>query len=117
VPSSSQTKKDFSAKDSAAKDSTVKDYVAKDTMEKGKQMEEPWKRLLTMKEMVTKEVEKTPSSIDFESEMDKIKILVPFNELIKNSEYRNQIINMLKMGKTYDTLNIQDDHPTILFRP
>jgi hypothetical protein len=24
---------------------------------------------------------------------------------------------MLKMGKTYDTLNIQDDHPTILFGP
>jgi len=49
--------------------------------------------------------------------MAKIKILIPFNELIKNREYRSQIINMLKMGQTYDTLNIQDDHPTILFVP
>jgi hypothetical protein len=49
--------------------------------------------------------------------MAKIKISVPFNELIKNSEYINQIIKMLKMGQTSDTLNIQDDHPTILFGP
>jgi hypothetical protein len=49
--------------------------------------------------------------------MAKIKIYVPFNELIKNSEYRNQIIRMLKMGKTSDTLNVQDDHPAILFGP
>ena len=106
IPSSSHTKKDFAAKDSAAKDSTVKDFVAKDTVEKGKQKEEPQKRLLTGKEVVTKEVEKTPSSFDFESEMAKIKISVPFNELIKNSEYRNQIIKMLKMGQTSGTLNI-----------
>jgi hypothetical protein len=117
IPSSSQTKKYFVAKDSAAKDSTVKDFVVKDTVEKGKKKEEPQKRLLTRKEMVTKEVEKTPSSFDFESEMAKIKISVPFNELIKNSEYINQIIKMLKMGQTSDTLNIQDDHPAILFRP
>jgi hypothetical protein len=49
--------------------------------------------------------------------MAKIKIYVPFNELIKNSEYRNQIIKMLKMEETSDTLNIQDDHPAILFGP
>jgi hypothetical protein len=49
--------------------------------------------------------------------MAKIKIYVPFSELIKNSEYRNQIIRILKMGQTYDTLNIQDDHLAILFGP
>ena len=49
--------------------------------------------------------------------MAKFKIFVPFNELIKNNEYRNQIIKMLKMEENYDTLNIQDDHPTILFGP
>jgi hypothetical protein len=65
--------------------------------------------------MVTKDVEKTPSSFDFESEMAKINISIPFNELIRNSEYINLIINMLKMGQISDTLNIQDDHPTILF--
>jgi hypothetical protein len=67
--------------------------------------------------MVTKEVEKTLSSFDFKSEMATIKILVPFNELIRNNEYRNHIINMIKMGQTYDTLNIQDDHLDILFEP
>ena len=49
--------------------------------------------------------------------MAKIKISIPFNELIKNRKYRNQIIKMLKMEQTYDTLNIQDDHPAILFGP
>jgi hypothetical protein len=49
--------------------------------------------------------------------MAKIKISVPFNELIKKGEYRNQIIKMLKMEEDPDTLNIQDDHPPILFGP
>jgi hypothetical protein len=84
-------------------------------MDNGKQKEVPHKKILIRKETITKEVEKTPFSFDIESEMDKIKISVPFNELIRNSEYRSQIINMLKMGQTSDTLNIQDDHPTILF--
>jgi hypothetical protein len=66
---------------------------------------------------ITKEVEKPTSSFNFESEMAKIKIFVPYNELIKINEYRNQIIKMLKMEQTYNTLNIQDDHPTILFGP
>jgi hypothetical protein len=47
--------------------------------------------------------------------MDKIKIYVPFNELIIKGEYREKIIKMLKMGGTPDTLNIQDDHPAIIF--
>jgi hypothetical protein len=47
--------------------------------------------------------------------MAKITISIPFNELIKKGEYREQIIKMLKMGQTPDTLNVQDDHPAILF--
>jgi hypothetical protein len=87
-------------------------------VEKGKQKEEPQKKVPeTRKETIIKEVEKTSSYFNFESEMAKIKISVPFNEMIKNSEYRNQIIKMLKMEETYDTLNIQDDHPAILFGP
>jgi hypothetical protein len=49
--------------------------------------------------------------------MDNIKISVPFNELIRNGEYQEKIIKMLKMGETLDTLNIQDNHPAILFGP
>ena len=44
--------------------------------------------------MIIKEVEKALSPFNFESKMDKIKIFVPFNELIKNGEYKNQIINV-----------------------
>jgi hypothetical protein len=95
-----------------------KDYVAKDSMDKGKKKEEPPKKVHeTRKDTVIKEVEKTSSSFNFKSEMAKIKIYVPFNELIKNSEYRNQIIKMLKMEETSNTFNIQDDHPAILFGP
>jgi hypothetical protein len=49
--------------------------------------------------------------------MKKIKIYVPFNELIRNVDYRIQIIKMLKMEEAYDTPNVQDDHPAILFGP
>jgi hypothetical protein len=95
-----------------------KDYVSKDVVEKGKQKEELLKKLPeTIKDTVIKEVEKISSSFNFESEMEKIKIYVPFNEMIKSSEYRNQIIKILNMEETSDTLNIQDDHLTILFGP
>jgi ribonuclease HI len=103
LPSSSQPKKDSSAKDA---------------LEKGKQKEEPPKKVPeTKRDAVIKEVEKTQSPFNFESEMEKIKIYVPFNELIRNVEYRSQIIKMLKMEEASDTLNVQDDHPAILFGP
>jgi hypothetical protein len=47
--------------------------------------------------------------------MAKIKIFVPFNELIRNDKYREKIIKILKMGGTPGTLNIQDDHPRYPF--
>jgi hypothetical protein len=47
--------------------------------------------------------------------MSKIKISVLFNELSRKGEYQEQIIKMLKMGGAPDTLNIQDNHPAIIF--
>jgi len=47
--------------------------------------------------------------------MAKIKIYVPFKELIKKGEYYEKFIKMIKMGGTPDTLNIQCDHHAILF--
>jgi hypothetical protein len=61
------------------------------------------------------EVEKTCPLFNFEHEMAKIKIFVPFNEIIRKGKYREQIIKIMKMGGTPDTLNIQDDHLAILF--
>jgi len=65
----------------------------------------------------SKRYKKTQSPFNFESEMEKIKIYVPFNELIRNVEYISQIIKMLKMEEAYDTLNVQDDHPAIVLGP
>jgi hypothetical protein len=73
----------------------------------------PKKSPETRQETSRKEVEKACPPINFEHEMAKIKIFVPFNELIRKGEYQEQIIKMLKTGGAPDTLNIRDDHPSI----
>lgn len=52
-----------------------------------------------------------------ENEISKIKISLPFSEILINSEYRAQIEKMLKEEESIDTVNLQDDHPTIMFGP
>jgi len=47
--------------------------------------------------------------------MAKVKISIPFNELIRKGEFREKIIKILKMGQTPDTFNVQDNHPAIIF--
>jgi hypothetical protein len=64
-----------------------------------------------------KEIEKSCPPFNFEHEMEKIKISVPLNELIRKGEYWEKIIKMLKMGGAPNTLNVRYDHPTILFGP
>jgi hypothetical protein len=67
-----------------------KDNSTKDAMDKGKSKEEPPKKIPeSRKEAIIKEVEKASYPFNFESEMDKIKIYVPFSELLKNGKYRN----------------------------
>jgi hypothetical protein len=89
---------------------------AKDAMNKTNSKEEvPKKTPEASQEVGGNEVEKCFPPFNFEHEMDKIKIFVSFNELIKKGEYRDKIIKMMKMGGTPDTLNVQDDHPTIIF--
>jgi hypothetical protein len=84
--------------------------------EKAKSKEEvPRRAPETSRETCDKEVEKVSPPFNFENEMAKIKIFIPFNELIKKGEYQDQIIKMLNMGGTPDTLNVHDDHPAILF--
>jgi hypothetical protein len=92
--------------------------MTKDVREKDKSKEEaPKKTPEVGQEVSGKEVEKACPPFNFEHEMAKIKIYVPFNELIRKGEYREKIIKMLKMVGTLDTLNVQDDHPAILFGP
>ena len=49
-----------------------------------------------------------------------MKLSLPFNEICKNSEYREQLIQMLKsdvVSEISDSINLEDDSPTILFGP
>ena len=56
-----------------------------------------------------------------EAEIKKVKISTPLTELLKNSEYHLKIATMLKLlgevSAISDSLNLQDDSPTILFGP
>jgi hypothetical protein len=64
-----------------------------------------------------KEVLKYPSSFSFENEIQKIKIPVPFLELIKNEEFKRYISNMLQpksSSNSIDSVNLQDEKPTFI---
>ena len=64
--------------------------------------------------------ETTSRPFSFESEVAKIKMSLPFTEICRNTEYSDQLIKMLKSddgSMLLDTVNLQDDNPTILFGP
>jgi hypothetical protein len=53
-----------------------------------------------------------------ENELSKIKIPIPFGELLKNIQYKGQIAKMLRQEhENADVLNLSDDHPLIMFGP
>ena len=56
-----------------------------------------------------------------EDEISKIKIYIPLIELLKNYEYHSKVSTVLnppgEVSKRSDSLNLQDDSPTILFGP
>ena len=65
-----------------------------------------------------KDVEKTKALFSLENKISKVKISVPFSKLIKNNEYRKQILKMFKSNQiSSDILNLQDDYPTVLSGP
>lgn len=75
----------------------------------------PNKTQETKKEII--QIEKSQPLFSLGNEIAKVKISVPFSELLKNSEYRAHIVKMLKAEEGVDSLNLQDDHPTIMFGP
>ena len=86
--------------------------------EKTPPQELPVKPLENRKEIVLAKATTRPFS--FESEVEKMKMSLPFNEICRNTEYRKQLIRILKsdVGSEFsDTVNLQDDSPTILFGP
>ena len=98
---------------SQQKKDVPKKYLSKKDEQK---TENPNKVQDDKKELNKKEVEKPQSIFSLENEMSKIKVYVPFNEFLKNSEYRRKIINMFKTeNESIGILNLQDYYPTILF--
>jgi len=59
-------------------------------------------------------------SFNLENEINKIKIRVPLVELAKNLMYRKKIAKMINFSVTEshaNTINLEDDRPTIMFGP
>jgi hypothetical protein len=67
------------------------------------------------KDLIT--VERPAPPFSFKNEISKIKIFVPFNEILRNLEYRGQLSKMIKSEESSHSLNLQDDLPKIMFGP
>jgi hypothetical protein len=67
------------------------------------------------KDLVT--VERHAPPFILQNEISKIKIFVPFNEILINPKYRGKLSKMIKSEESSNSLNIQDDHPKIMFGP
>ena len=69
----------------------------------------PKKIVENKKDMVI--VERIERTFNFKSKVAKIKISLPFDEICRNEEYRNQLIKMLKLDDKVnfsDSTNLQD---------
>ena len=67
-----------------------------------------------------KDTNKVAPSFSLEVELSKVKILVPLTELVKNKQYKSQILKVLNLSDdnvSSDNINLQDDAPTIMFGP
>jgi hypothetical protein len=67
-----------------------------------------------------KDILKSSSSFSFENEIQKIKIPLPFPELIKNEELKRYISKMLQpesSSNSTDLVNLQDEKPIVILGP
>jgi hypothetical protein len=67
-----------------------------------------------------KDVLKPSPSFSFENEIEKIKIPVPFLELIKNEDFKKYLSKMLQLESSpsaTDSINMQDEKPTMILGP
>ena len=65
-------------------------------------------------------IDKTIVPFIFETKISKLKVSLPFNEICRNNEYRNQLLKMLRNESKFilsNVINIQDDTPVIVFCP
>ena len=91
-------------KTSVEKDNADKEYLE---VQKGKR---PLGEIVTKVPDVRKEIvilKENLTSFNLENEISKIKISLPFNEILRNSEYRAQLIKMLKTKEVSMSANIK----------
>ena len=91
-------------KDTIEKDNDDKDHLES---QKGKK---PMPKVVNKVPEVRKEITiimENLTSFNLENEISKIKIFLPFNEILRNSEYRAQLIRMLKIDELVILANIQ----------
>ena len=62
-------------------------------------------------------IERSAPPFNLQADISKIKIAIPFNEILRIPEYRGQLSHMIKSEESFDTLNLQDDRPKIMFGP
>ena len=96
-----------------------KQVVNKEQQQNESPPEEPPNKVIeSKKEVVPLEAAIRPFS--FELEVAKMMVSLPFNEICRNSEYREKLSKMIKtnnLSNDSDYVNVEDDNPTILFGP
>jgi ribonuclease HI len=61
-----------------------------------------------------------PSSFNFEHEIQKIRIHVPLSELVKHEDFKKSLSKLLHLeppNHSTDSVNLQDENPTIILGP
>lgn len=103
-------------KEKISEEAVQKEAPNKEDLEKNDVYEDSGKKQLAcLKELNL--LERFSSSASFETEIAKVNISLPSSKILKISEYRSQIGRILKFEDSSDTVNLQDDKPTIMFGP
>ena len=69
-----------------------------------------------LEQMTPVKLGKTPPMFNLQNKLDKLKVLIPFSELLRNQEYRDTITNMIaNQGESHpNILELTEDNPTII---
>lgn len=94
--------------------------IAKDAPPKDKELPKesiPKEKDLQKEEIKRDPIERSTLPFNLQAEISKIKIVVPFTEIIRIPEYRRQLSHMMKLEEISNSINLQDDKPKIMFGP
>ena len=74
------------------------------------------KEKVEKKDFPVKKVDKV-TAFSLENEIAKLKVSIPLIELIKNNNYKHQVSKILHIDPLFDMVNVEDDHPELIFGP